>query len=192
MIADQSGILKAVLNIMLLGFACIVNARAATLLDLSSDQFLRQAEVLRAQLNLSSVQSVPWLQAEAKSREILREQKARHERFQIELTDKITAGHFSISNALEGAGSEDEATRNDRRMLMDLWSGVFARLDDVQVRQVGQFLSVLMAAPSPVAPEEKPKDLTTGEQPRQRGSRGNRGGASMGIGGGFGGNMSKF
>ena len=171
----------------------VSGSRAASILDLPGDEMLRQAAELRTRLNLTAAQAGPWLQAESKSREFLREQKARQERLQIELREEIARGQFSTENFAARIDSEDTVAQEERRHLRQLWVGVLRGLDDTQVRQLRDFLhQALDAAPTTPAMPQPQRDSSADEQPKQRGGHGGRGGIGSGMGGGMGGGMSRF
>jgi len=169
----------------------ISSATAGPVLDISGDEMLRQAADLRLQLNLSAAQASAWLQTEAKTREVLREQKARRERLQIELREQVNGAQFNVGTLASRLDSEDALLQDERRILRLTWISVLKGLNETQERQFREFLRAALDASSMERPApQSPKDINADDQPRQRSARGGRGGA--GIGGGAGGAMPRF
>ena len=100
-----------------LTIAVIGSAKAASVLDLPGEELLRQAAELRVQRNLTATQAGSWLHVESMSRDVLREQKARQERFQIELREDTSSGPLSVESLAARIDSEDALARENRRML---------------------------------------------------------------------------
>ena len=165
----------------------IGNATATTVLELSGDDVLRKTSELRLTLNLTATQAIPWLQAEARTREILREQNGRRERFQIELREQIGRAQFSVEKLAATIDSEDAQALEERRMIRQVWISVLKGLNETQERQIRESLLVILDTPSiaPPSPQSQ-SNFSTEEPPRQRSGRGGRGGLGSGMGGGFG------
>jgi hypothetical protein len=180
--------------IPLLAIICVGSARAASILDLSGEEILRQAADLRGQLGLTAAQAGPWLQAEAKIREMLREQKARRERVQIEVREELSQGQVNVDHLAARIDTEDALAQEERRTLRQTWVGVLKGLDESQERRSKEFFRAALDAPTVVQPTSPShQNPNAEEQPRQRGGRGGRGGGfGSGTGGGLGGGMPKF
>jgi hypothetical protein len=161
---------------LFLAIAIISSATATPLLDLSGDEFLRQTGELRLQLNLTATRAIPWLQAEAKTREMLREQKGRRERFQIDLKEQIGRASFSIENLAAYIDSEEAQAHEERRRIRQVWVSVLKGLNEPQEHQLQESLRMTLDASS-MAPPPLPfqPSPSADEQPRQRSGRGNRG-----------------
>lgn len=175
----------------LLLFAWFSGASAAAILDLAGEDLLRQATELRPQLKLTALQLPPWLQAESRTREILREQRARRERFQIELKEDINRGQFSVAGMFSRIEAEDTVAQEERRLLRQIWGSVFKGLDGSQESQLREFVRVLLEAPPSTLPTPPPAPSSAGPDDQSR-QRSGRGGKMGGMGGGLGGGMPRF
>ena len=180
--------------ILLLAICLIRSAHASALLD-DPEALLHLAEELRPQLKLSASAATQWLQAESKTRELLREQRARRERFAIEVQDQLHNGQIKIDAIAKRIDSEDSIAFEERHSIRQYWISALKDLNENQEAQCRDFLRAALDAPASVAPAAPPptKNTNMDESPKQRGGRGSRsGGFGSGGGGGFGGGMPRF
>ena len=171
--------------------AAPIGAFAATIFDVAAEEMLKQAGEVRQRLNLTANQATLWFKAEARTREILRERQARHERFQAELNAAL-GSPGSLRDLAKNLAAEDELSLQENRSSREMWLGIDDALDDVQRQGFRAFIRELLAradAPQDARREALPKPAGDGNNDHG-GKRGGRGG---GMGGSMsGGGMSRF
>ena len=164
-------------------FLCVVlfnSAMATSILDMSDEEMLRQAGELRLKLNLTAAQTIPWLQAESRTREVLREQKGRRERFQITLSEQLNKPQFDLESVAVRLDSEDTQAQEERQRLRKIWLSALKGLTEPQGNQLREFLRTILDSQSMTPPPAQSLPSLGGEeQPKLRGVRGNRSGGGM-------------
>ena len=172
-------------HLLVLPLLLALNALAVPVSDLSADDLLRLAGELRPQLKLNGVQAIYWLQAEAKTRELAREQRARHERLQMSLREDLLNARSDADHILNRFELESADTLNDGQMLRAVWGSVAKGLSEEQLGQVKDYFRATLDSPAlPKSPlPSQPLPQPAAEPSRPKGGKGGHGISFGGMGG---------
>lgn len=177
-------LLRALLLALLMGTACL-NASAVPLADMRLEDLLPMAPDFKAELKLNANQQILWQQVEGKTRQLLRERKARRERLQASVQQALARPGVELRELVGGMDQESEAGLAEQKQLRAWWLTVNDALDETQRQAVANFIAGQMArvmdAP---APRGEGRGREGGESGGHRGGKGGMGGMGGGMGNG--------
>lgn len=174
--------LRPFLLALLMGSACL-SASAVPLADMRLEDLLPMAPDFKAELKLNANQQILWQQVEGKTRQLLRERKARRERLQASVQQALARPGVELRELVGGLDQESEAGLAEQKQLRAWWLTVNDALDESQRQAVANFIAGQMArviggdAPAPRGREG-------GEPGGHRGGKGGMGGMGAGMGNG--------
>ena len=157
------------------------SAWAAPAFDLPGETLLAQSSELRSRLNLNASQAGAWLQAESRTRAMLRERRARRERLQMDMESALANNQNGLAELASRIDADESQSLEENRSLRQGWLHIFESLDAAQRRTVAETLHAQLepqptqTSPAPRAAEDSPR--------RGKGSRGlgGLGGGSSGF-----------
>jgi hypothetical protein len=168
---------------LLLG-ATALTASAVPIAEMRLEDLLPMAPDFKAELKLNANQSTLWQQVEGKSRQLLRERKARRERLQAGVTQGLQAPQLELRDLLAGLDNESTQSLAEEKQLREWWLSVNDALDEHQRQMVAQFIAGQMArVMDAAAPRSESRGAPGGEHGGRKGGKGGMGGVSMGSGG---------
>ena len=168
---------------LLLG-ATALTASAVPIAEMRLEDLLPMAPDFKAELKLNANQSTLWQQVEGKSRQLLRERKARRERLQAGVTQGLQAPQLELRDLLAGLDMESTQSLAEEKQLREWWLSVNDALDEHQRQMVAQFIAGQMArVMDAAAPRSESRGAPGGEHGGRKGGKGGMGGVSMGSGG---------
>jgi len=159
-------------------------ALAVPVLDMRAEDFLPMADDLRKALNLNPNQQILWQQTESKTRNLLRERKARRERLQAATQAGTQDPNVELRDLTKAIDEETNAAAAEEKLLREWWLTVNDALNESQRRIVAQQVGEhLLRVPDngggPRGGERK-------EEGGERRGGGRRGGGAGGVGVGVG------
>ena len=168
---------------LLLG-ATALTASAVPIAEMRLEDLLPMAPDFKAELKLNANQSTLWQQVEGKSRQLLRERKARRERLQAGVTQGLQAPQLELRDLLAGLDNESTQSLAEEKQLREWWLSVNDALDEHQRQMVAQFVAGQMArVMDAAAPRSESRGAPGGEHGGRKGGKGGMGGVSVGSGG---------
>ncbi|KAB8058473.1 hypothetical protein GCN74_15910 [Janthinobacterium sp. FT14W] len=169
---------------LLLGTTALT-ATAVPLADMRLEDLLPMAPDFRTELKLNANQTTLWQQVEGKSRQLLRERKARRERLQAAVTQGLQAPRLELRDLLAGMDNESTVSLAEEKQLREWWLSVNDALDEHQRQMVAQFIAGQMARVMDAAvPRSESRGAPGGEHGGRKGGKGGMGGAGVGMGSG--------
>ncbi|PHV33951.1 hypothetical protein CSQ94_06495 [Janthinobacterium sp. BJB312] len=169
---------------LLLG-ATALTASAVPIADMRLEDLLPMAPDFKAELKLNANQSTLWQQVEGKSRQLLRERKARRERLQAAVTQGLQAPRLELRDLLAGLDTESTQSLAEEKQLREWWLSVNDALDEHQRQMVAQFIAGQMArVMDAAAPRSESHGAPGGEHGGRKGGKGGMGGAGVSMGSG--------
>ncbi|SHM85215.1 hypothetical protein SAMN05192549_1037 [Duganella sacchari] len=156
--------------------AMLSSALATPVMDMRADDYLPMAAELKKSLNLNANQQTLWSQTETKTRNLLRERKARRERLQeatLAGAQSATAELRDLSKAID---EETTLGASEERQLREWWLTVNDALTESQRQMVVQLISEQLQRAQDNGGGARPEHKEEGGEHR---SGGRRGGASM-------------
>ena len=172
------------LGLALLLGATALTASAVPIAEMRLEDLLPMAPDFKAELKLNANQSTLWQQVEGKSRQLLRERKARRERLQAGVTQGLQAPQLELRDLLAGLDNESTQSLAEEKQLREWWLSVNDALDEHQRQMVAQFIAGQMArVMDAAAPRSESRGAPGGEHGGRKGGKGGMGGVSMGSGG---------
>ena len=168
---------------LLLGTTALT-ASAVPIAEMRLEDLLPMAPDFKAELKLNANQSTLWQQVEGKSRQLLRERKARRERLQAGVTQGLQAPRLELRDLLAGLDNESTLSLAEEKQVREWWLSVNDALDEQQRQMVAQFIAGQMARVMDAAvPHSESRGAPGGEHGGRKGGKGGMGGVSMGSGG---------
>ena len=168
---------------LLLGTTALT-ASAVPIAEMRLEDLLPMAPDFKVELKLNANQSILWQQVEGKSRQLLRERKARRERLQAGVTQGLQAPRLELRDLLAGLDTESTQSLAEEKQLRVWWLSVNDALDENQRQMVAQFIAGQMArVMDAAAPRSESRSAPAGEHGGRKGGKGGMGGVSMGSGG---------
>ncbi|KAB8052196.1 MAG: hypothetical protein RSF79_06025 [Janthinobacterium sp.] len=169
---------------LLLG-ATALTASAVPIAEMRLEDLLPMAPDFKAELKLNANQSTLWQQVEGKSRQLLRERKARRERLQAGVTQGLQAPQLELRDLLAGLDMESTQSLAEEKQLREWWLSVNDALDENQRQMVAQFIAGQMArVMDAAAPRGESRGAPGGEHGGRKGGKGGMGGAGVSMGSG--------
>jgi hypothetical protein len=158
---------------------------AVPLMDMKAEDLVPMASEFRKELNLNANQQTLWSQVESRSKNLLRERKARREKLEAAAKQALGGKDVELRELTGSMDTESAATAAEDKQMREWWLSVNDALDENQRRQVANFIAEVM-----LRKEDGPGRAGGGERPAgEEGGRhrGSRGGVSIGGAGGAGG-----
>jgi len=175
---------RALMLALLLGSASL-SAAAVPLAEMRLEDLLPMAPDFRNELKLNANQQILWQQMEGKTRQLLRERKARRERLQASVQQALATPGVELRELVGGLDQESEASLAEQKQLRAWWLDVNDALDETQRQAVASFIAGQMArvmdAP---APHSESRGREGGEAGARKGGKGGMGGMGAGMGSG--------
>ncbi|NVI83896.1 hypothetical protein ACPJXG_27475 [Janthinobacterium sp. NFX145] len=169
---------------LLLGTTALT-ASAVPIADMRLEDLLPMAPDFKAELKLNANQSTLWQQVEGKSRQLLRERKARRERLQAGVTQGLQTPRLELRDLLAGLDTESTQSLAEEKQLREWWLSVNDALDEHQRQMVAQFIAGQMArVMDAAAPRSESHGAPGGEHGGRKGGKGGMGGAGVSMGSG--------
>ena len=166
---------------LLLG-ATALTAAAVPVAEMRLEDLLPMAPDFKTELKLNANQSTLWQQVEGKSRQLLRERKARRERLQAGVTQGLQAPQLELRDLLAGLDNESTQSLAEEKQLREWWLSVNDALDERQRQAVAVFIAGQMARVMDGAvPHAESRGRAGGEH---GGRKGGKGGMGMNLGSG--------
>jgi hypothetical protein len=169
---------------LVLAGACSA-ALAIPVTDMRAEDLVPMAAEFRAELKLTPNQLSLWQRVESRSKQMLRERKARRERLQESLKNGLAVPKVELRDLNKAIDAENAASAQEDLQLRGMWLEINDALDDTQRQQVATMLGEQLMR---VTPEGRPAPRGE-EKGEKRGNGGGRRGGGMGggMGGGIGG-----
>lgn len=159
-------------------------ASAVPIAEMRLEDLLPMAPDFRTELKLNANQTILWQQVEGKTRQLLRERKARRERLQAGVTQGLQAPRLELRDLLAGLDNESALSLAEEKQVREWWLSVNDALDEQQRQMVAQFIAGQMARVMDAAvPHSETRGAPGGEHGGRKGGKGGMGGVSMGNGG---------
>ena len=169
---------------LLLGTTALT-ASAVPIAEMRLEDLLPMAPDFKVELKLNANQSTLWQQVEGKSRQLLRERKARRERLQAVVTQGLQAPRLELRDLLAGLDTESTLSLAEEKQLREWWLSVNDALDENQRQMVAQFIAGQMARVMDAAlPRSESRGAPGGEHGGRKGGKGGMGGAGVSMGSG--------
>jgi uncharacterized membrane protein YgcG len=169
---------------LLLGTTALT-ASAVPVAEMRLEDLLPMAPDFKTELKLNANQSTLWQQVEGKSRQLLRERKARRERLQAGVTQGLQAPRLELRDLLAGLDNESTQSLTEEKQLREWWLSVNDALDENQRQMVAQFIAGQMArVMDAAAPRSESRGAPGGEHGGRKGGKGGMGGAGVSMGSG--------
>lgn len=165
-----------------LGMTGPLPSYAMLLMDAPGEEVLKQSAEIRQKLNLTANQQVLWQQAESRTREMVRERRARRERLQAELKSSLDDRKIELRDLAKKIDAEEDLGNQEIRKIRELWLTLDDALDDGQRQAAHAFLREQLDRFDQI--KESPKESSM--RPEGDAKRESRGGR-MPRGGGMGG-----
>lgn len=182
------------LSLALLLATTTLTASAVPLADMRLEDLLPMAPDFRAELKLNANQTTLWQQVEGKTRQLLRERKARRERLQASVAQGLQAPGLELRDLAGGLDNEGTLSLAEDRQAREWWLSVNDALDERQRQIVAQFIAGQMARVMDAAvPHGESRGTPPGEHGGRKGGKGGMGGSGgMGMNVGSGGASMNF
>ncbi|MDN2704040.1 hypothetical protein O0881_18835 [Janthinobacterium sp. SUN100] len=170
---------------LLLGTTALT-ASAVPIAEMRLEDLLPMAPDFRTELKLNANQTTLWQQVEGKSRQLLRERKARRERLQAGVAQGLQTPRLELRDLLAGLDTESTQSLAEEKQLREWWLSVNDALDENQRQMVAQFIAGQMArVMDAAAPRSESRGAPGGEHGgRKGGGKGGMGGAGVSMGSG--------
>ena len=161
-----------------------LTASAVPIAEMRLEDLLPMAPDFKVELKLNANQTTLWQQVEGKTRQLLRERKARRERLQAGVTQGLQAPRRELRDLLAGLDNESTLSLAEEKQVREWWLSVNDALDEQQRQMVAQFIAGQMARVMDAAvPHSESRGAPGGEHGGRKGGKGGMGGVSMGSGG---------
>ena len=159
-------------------------ALALPLTEMRAEDYLPMAAELKKSLSLNANKQTLWAQTETKTRNLLRERKARRERLQAGALATVQGASVELRDLGKAMDEESTASAADAKQLREWWLVVNDALSASQRQTVAQLVAEQLQrapdAPAAMRPERKEE----GGEHRGGGRRGGMGGMGGGAGAG--------
>ncbi|MFM2085917.1 MAG: hypothetical protein RLZZ237_786 [Pseudomonadota bacterium] len=160
-----------------------VTASAIPITEMHLEDLLPMAPDFKTELKLNANQNILWQQVEGKTRQLLRERKARRERLQASVQAGLAAPQLELRDLVGGLDNESAISLAEEKQLREWWLTVNDALDESQRHAVAQFIAGQMArVMDGVVPHSETPSAPSGGG-RKGGGRGGAGGGMGGMGG---------
>lgn len=167
--------------------ALLAPAFAVPVMDMHAEDFLPMAADLKQQLKLNANQQTLWQQTEGRTRNLLRERKARRERLQAAAQAAAQTPGVELREVSRAVDAEAETSIGEEKLMREWWLTMNDALDEAQrgmvAQQVNEHLLRVQDNGGPGRGERREE----GGDHRGGGRKGGGGPGGMGIGVGAGG-----
>ena len=177
----------ALAGALLLAASLPTPALAVPVFDMHAEDFLPMADDLRKVLNLNPNQQILWQQTETKTRNLLRERKARRDRLQLATQAGTQGANVELRDLTKAIDEETNAAAAEEKLLREWWLTVNDALNESQRRIVAQQVSehLLRVQDNGGGPRVGGERKEEGGGERRGGRRGGgAGGVGVGVGAG--------
>ena len=158
---------------------------AVPIAEMRLEDLLPMAPDFRMELKLNANQTTLWQQVEGKTRQLLRERKARRERLQAAVTQGLQSPRLELRDLLAGLDTESTQSLAEEKQVREWWLSVNDALDEQQRQAVAQFIAGQMARVMDAAvPHSESRGAPAGEHGGRKGGKGGMGGAGVSMGSG--------
>jgi len=166
--------------------ALLSPAFALPVMEMRAEDFLPMAAELKKSLSLNTNQQTLWQQVESKTRNVLRERKARRERLQAATQAGTQGANVELRDLAKAIDAETAIGAEEEKLMREWWLTVNDALNESQrqtvVRLVGEQL--LRVQDNGAAPRPERKEESGGEHRGGGRKGGGMGGGGMGVGAG--------
>lgn len=167
--------------------ALLAPAFAVPVMDMRAEDFLPMAADLKQQLKLNANQQTLWQQTESRTRNLLRERKARRERLQAAAQAAAQTPGVELREVSRAVDAETDTSIGEEKLMREWWLTMNDALDETQrgivAQQVNEHLLRVQDNGGPGRGERREE----GGEHRGGGRKGGGGPGGMGIGVGAGG-----
>jgi uncharacterized membrane protein YgcG len=166
--------------------ALLSPAFALPVMEMRAEDYLPMAAELKKSLSLNTNQQTLWSQTESKTRNLLRERKARRERLQAATLAAAQGANVELRDVAKAIDDETNLSTAEEKQLREWWLTVNDALSESQRQAVVQMLSEqLQRVPdSGSAPRPERKEEGGEHRGGKGGGRGGMGGGGVGVGAG--------
>lgn len=167
-------------------------ASAIPVMDMKVEDMLPMGPDFQAQLTLNSNQKILWQQVESKTRQLVRNRKARRERLEAALKQQLAGKSVELRDLVAGMDAESATSAAEEKQLREWWLEVNDALNETQRQTVATFLGEQMLRVMDGGPGgggggggrgKEEGGPGGGHGGRGGGGGGGMGGASVGVGG---------
>jgi hypothetical protein len=169
--------------------ALLAPAFAVPVMDMRAEDFLPMAADLKQQLKLNANQQTLWQQTESRTRNLLRERKARRERLQAAAQAAAQTPGVELREVSRAVDAEAETSIGEEKLLREWWLTMNDALDETQrgmvAQQVNEHLLRVQDNGGPGRGERREEGGDhRGGGGRKGGGQGGMGGMGVGVGAG--------
>ncbi|MRX06868.1 hypothetical protein GJ697_03365 [Pseudoduganella sp. FT25W] len=167
--------------------ALLSSAFALPVMEMRADDYLPMAAELKKSLNLNANQQTLWAQTETRTRNLLRERKARRERLQAATLAAAQGANVELRDLAKAIDDETNLSTTEEKQLREWWLSVNDALSESQRQTVVQLVSEqLQRVPDSGGGAPRPERKEEGGEHRggKGGGRGGMGGGGLGVGAG--------
>lgn len=164
--------------------ALLAPALAVPVMDMRAEDFLPMAADLKQQLKLNANQQTLWQQTESRTRNLLRERKARRERLQAAAQAAAQTPGVELREVSRAIDAETDTAAGEEKLMREWWLTVNDALDENQRGMVAQQVNEhLLRVQDNGGPGRGERREEGGDH---RGGGGRKGGGQGGMGVGIG------
>jgi hypothetical protein len=179
--------LRGVAGALLCG-ALLAPAFAVPVMEMRAEDFLPMAADLKQQLKLNANQQTLWQQTESRTRNLLRERKARRERLQAAAQAAAQTPGVELREVSRAVDAEADTSMGEEKLLREWWLTMNDALDETQrgvvAQQVNEHLLRVQDNGGPGRGERREEGGDhRGGGGRKGGGQGGMGGMGVGVGG---------
>jgi hypothetical protein len=168
--------------------ALLSPAFALPVMEMHAEDYLPMAAELKKSLSLNANQQTLWAQTETKTRNLLRERKARRERLQAATEAAAKGANVELRDLAKAIDDETNLGTGEEKQLREWWLTMNDALSESQRQAVLQLISEqLQRVPDNGAARPERKEEGGEHRGGKGGGRGGMGGGGMGVGVGAGG-----
>jgi len=158
-------------------------AVAIPIMDMKVEDLMPMGPDFMLELKLNDNQARLWHQVEGKTRQVMRERRARRERLEGSLKQALGQPKLELRDLVGGLDAETTTTAAEEQQLRQMWLEVNDALNEQQRQQVGVFISAQMSRVMDGAPPSHGDGGGKGKGDGGGGGRGGRPGGGGGMGG---------
>jgi len=168
--------------------ALLAPAFAVPVMEMRAEDFLPMAADLKQQLKLNANQQTLWQQTESRTRNLLRERKARRERLQAAAQAAAQTPGVELREVSRAVDAEADTSMGEEKLLREWWLTMNDALDETQrgvvAQQVNEHLLRVQDNGGPGRGERREEGGDhRGGGGRKGGGQGGMGGMGVGVGG---------
>lgn len=174
------------LGVALLMGAVAASAVAIPVIDMRIEDMLPMGPDFKAELKLNANQQILWQKVDAQSHKLVRDRRARRERLETGLRQRLAEPNVELRDLVAGLDAETATSVAEEQQLRAAWLEVNDALDETQRQAVARFFGEQMLRKMDGG---APPGGARGKEEGTHGGRGGRpgggpgGSAGMGAGG---------